>query len=199
MAAERARTASRKRKTGETEVEVTLDLDGGAVEVSTGVGFFDHMLDSLGRHSGIGLKVEARGDLATGSHHTVEDVGIVLGQVLDEALGGRSGIERFGASRVPMDEALAECALDLSGRGFLAYEANLPITEIGGYETELTPEFFGALAREGRLTLHIEVKRGSNTHHMIEAAFKAVALALRSAISKTGGEGVPSTKGTLTS
>lgn len=199
MGPEPSRTASLERKTDETEILVGIDLDGGPVRSSTGIGFFDHMIDSLGRHSGIGLQVEANGDLATGSHHTVEDCGIVIGQALDEALGDRNGISRFGWSLAPMDEALAECALDLSGRGLLAFEAEIPVTEVGGFETELTAEFFGALAREGRLTLHIEVKRGINTHHMIEAAFKAFALALRPAISMTGVEGVPSTKGTLTS
>jgi len=199
MGPETSRTASLRRQTGETEVEVAIDLDGGPVMSSTGVGFFDHMIDSLGRHSGIGLQVEARGDLVTGSHHTVEDTGIVIGQALDQALAERGGIRRFGWSLVPMDEALAECAIDLSGRGFLVFEAEIPIIELGGFETELTPEFFGALAREARLTLHIEVKRGISTHHMIEAAFKAFALALRSAISRTGVDEVPSTKGTLTS
>lgn len=169
------------------------------MDVSTGVGFFDHMLDSLARHSGIGLNVSARGDLETGSHHTVEDVGIVFGQALDEALGERSGIRRFGWALVPMDEALAECALDLSGRGFLVFEGSIPVTEIGGFETELTPEFFEAVAREGRSTLHLEVRRGRNVHHQIEALFKGFALALRTAIEPVEGNAVPSTKGTLTS
>lgn len=193
------RTASRKRKTGETEIELAIELDGGPVDISTGVGFFDHMLDSLARHSGIGLTVAARGDLETGSHHTVEDVGIVFGQALDEALGGRSGIRRFGWALVPMDEALAESALDLSGRGLLVFEAGIPVTVIGGFETELTAEFFGAVAREGRLTLHLDLRRGENVHHQIEALFKGFALALRSAIEPMEGAGVPSTKGTLTS
>lgn len=193
------RTASRVRTTGETEIDLSLDLDGGPVDVSTGVGFFDHMLDSLARHSGIGLNVSARGDLETGSHHTVEDVGIVFGQALDEALGERSGIRRFGWALVPMDEALAECALDLSGRGFLVFEGSIPVTEIGGFETELTPEFFEAVAREGRSTLHLEVRRGRNVHHQIEALFKGFALALRTAIEPVEGNAVPSTKGTLTS
>ena len=199
MTAEGTRTSSRKRKTGETEIEVALDLDGGEVECSTGVGFFDHMLDALGRHSGVGLRVSASGDLGTGSHHTVEDTGIVIGQALDEALSDRSGIRRFGWSLAPMDEAMAECAIDLSGRGLLVFEAEIPVTEIGGFETELTAEFFGALAREARMTLHVEVRRGANTHHMIEAAFKAVALALAAATATTGTKEVPSTKGTLTS
>lgn len=193
------RTASRVRTTGETEIDLSLDLDGGPVDVSTGVGFFDHMLDSLGRHSGIGLNVSARGDLETGSHHTVEDVGIVFGQALDEALGERSGIRRFGWSLVPMDEALAECALDLSGRGFLVFEGSIPVTEIGGFETELTSEFFEAVAREGRSTLHLELRRGRNVHHQIEALFKGFALALRAAIEPVEGNAIPSTKGTLTS
>ncbi|MGA1213502.1 MAG: imidazoleglycerol-phosphate dehydratase HisB [Solirubrobacterales bacterium] len=193
------RKASRVRKTGETEIDLSVDLDGGPVEISTGVGFFDHMLDSLARHSGMGLSVDARGDLDTGSHHTVEDVGIVLGQAVDEALGDRSGIRRFGSALVPMDEALAECALDLSGRGMLVFDAELPVGEIGGFEIETTSEFFGALAREGRLTVHLELRRGRNVHHSIEALFKGLALALRSAIEPVEGRGVPSTKGTLTS
>jgi imidazoleglycerol-phosphate dehydratase len=199
MARNENRKASKARKTGETEIDLSVDLDGGPVEISTGVGFFDHMLDSLARHSGIGLSVDARGDLDTGSHHTVEDVGIVLGQAVDEALGDRSGIRRFGSALVPMDEALAECALDLSGRGMLVFEAELPIGEVGGFEIEATSEFFGALAREGRLTVHLELRRGRNVHHSIEALFKALALALRSAIEPVEGGGVPSTKGTLTS
>ena len=199
MAQSEKRTASRVRKTGETEIDLAIALDGGPVDVSTGVGFFDHMLDSLARHSGIGLTVVARGDLETGSHHTVEDVGIVFGQALDEALGERIGIRRFGWALVPMDEALAESALDLSGRGLLVFEAEIPVTVIGGFETELTGEFFGAVAREGRLTLHLDLRRGENVHHQIEALFKGFALSLRSAIEPLGGAGVPSTKGTLTS
>lgn len=191
------RTASKARTTGETEIDLSIDLDGGPVVVSTGVGFFDHMLDCLARHSGIGLQVSARGDLETGSHHTVEDVGIVLGQAIDDALGERAGIRRFGWSLVPMDEALAECALDLSGRGLLAFEAAIPVTAIGGFETELTAEFFAAVARDGRLTLHLELRRGRNVHHKVEALFKAFALALRSAVEPVEGGDVPSTKGTL--
>ncbi|MFM9044395.1 MAG: imidazoleglycerol-phosphate dehydratase HisB [Solirubrobacterales bacterium] len=199
MAKGKNRTSSKQRKTGETEVDLNLDLDGGGAKISTGVGFFDHMLDSLARHSGIGLEVSAKGDLETGSHHTVEDVGIVLGQALDEALGDRAGIGRFGWALVPMDEALASCAIDISGRGLFVFEGDVPVTEIGGFESELTPEFFGALAREARMTLHLGLERGSNVHHMVEAVFKAFALSLRSATAPTGDEGVPSTKGTLTS
>lgn len=199
MAEETNRKASTKRKTGETDVFLGLDLDAPGAEISTGVGFFDHMLDSLARHSGIGLEISAKGDLETGSHHTVEDVGIAFGQTLDQALADRAGINRFGWALVPMDEALASCAIDLSGRGMLVFEGDLPVTEIGGFETELTAEFFGAVARESRMTLHLGIERGSNVHHIIEAVFKAFALSLKSAVAASGSEGIPSTKGTLTS
>jgi imidazoleglycerol-phosphate dehydratase len=193
-----SRTADRERKTGETEVRLALDLDGGEASATTGVGFFDHMLDLLARHGRLGLRVEATGDLETGAHHTVEDVGIVLGQALDEALGDRAGIRRYGSALVPMDEALAECAIDISGRPYVAFEAPIPATEIAGFETELTEEFFRAVATNAKLTLHIQVRSGANAHHMVEAAFKAFARALRVAVSIDPQEsGVPSTKGTL--
>ena len=194
------RTANRERKTGETEVRLALDLDGGEASAATGIGFFDHMLDLLARHGRLGLRVEASGDLETGGHHTVEDVGIVLGQALDEALGDRVGIRRYGSALIPMDEALAECAIDVSGRPYVAFEATIPTTEIAGFETELAEEFFRAVATNAKLTLHISVRSGSNAHHMVEAAFKAFARALRVAISVDPEEsGVPSTKGTLSS
>lgn len=195
-----SRQASIERNTGETEVNVEVDLDGRESSAETGVGFFDHMLDLLARHANIGLNVKAKGDLETGSHHTVEDVGIVIGQALSEALGDRAGIRRYGHAVVPMDEAAAECALDFSGRPLSVFRGEIPACSIANYETELTEEFFRAVANGGRLTLHVEIRYGSNVHHMIEAAFKAFARALRVAISIDPDDpGVPSTKGTLTS
>ena len=192
------RTASRERTTGETRVRLTLNLDGGAASAATGVGFLDHMLDLLARHGRLGLVVEADGDLETGAHHTVEDVGIVLGQALDEALGERAGIRRYGAALVPMDESLAECAIDISGRPLTVFEADLPPTSIAGFDTELAEEFFRAVANSAKLTLHVQVRYGTNAHHMIEGCFKAFARALRVAVSIDPDEsGVPSTKGTL--
>ena len=189
-----------ERKTGETEVKVSLALDGhGAGERDTGVGFFDHMLDLLARHGRLDLGVEARGDLKTGAHHTVEDVGICIGQALDEALGDRAGIARYGQATIPMDEARASCAIDVSGRGLCAFEAALPPGAIGNFDHELVEEFVRALALNAKLTLHLTIERGTNAHHMIEAAFKALARALRAAVALDANErGVPSTKGTLT-
>src|SRR6476620_4172916 len=193
-----ARTAEINRETKETKVRLRLDLDGGDAKVSTGVGFLDHMLELLARHGRLGLDLEASGDLETGAHHTVEDVGIVLGQALDEALGDRAGIRRYGSALIPMDEALGECAIDISGRPYCAFDAALPATSIAGFDTDLAEEFFRAVANGGRLTLHLWVRSGTNAHHMIEAAFKAFARALREAVSIDPGEsGVPSTKGTL--
>jgi imidazoleglycerol-phosphate dehydratase len=194
-----ARTAKIERSTNETRISLALDLDGGEVRASTGVGFLDHMLDLLGRHGGLGLEVEASGDLETGSHHTVEDVGIVLGQAIDEALGDRAGIRRYAHIEIPMDEALARCSIDVSGRPFCRFESELPATTIGNYEVELTEEFFRAVATNAKLTLHLGTPYGSNVHHLVEACFKAFARALRHAVSIDPGEtGVPSTKGTLT-
>jgi imidazoleglycerol-phosphate dehydratase len=197
---ETPRTATIERKTAETEVRLTLNLDGaGAGTRETGVGFLDHMLDLLARHGRLDLGVEARGDLKTGAHHTVEDVGICIGQALDEALGDRAGIVRYGEALVPMDEARASCAIDVSGRPYTLFEADLPSGATGGFEHELTEEFFRALANAAKLTLHLRVEAGSNAHHMIEAAFKAFARALRAAVALDPTEtGVPSTKGTLT-
>jgi imidazoleglycerol-phosphate dehydratase len=193
------RKATIERKTGETDVSVAVDLDGGEVAISTDVGFFDHMLELLGRHGRLGLRVEARGDLKTGAHHTVEDVGIALGQAIDEALGDRSGITRYGYMAVPMDEALGMCAIDVSGRPLCMFEADLPPVAIAGFDTELTEEFFRAVATNAKLTLHLGTRYGSNAHHMIESCFKAFARALRQAVAIDPGEsGVPSTKGTLT-
>jgi imidazoleglycerol-phosphate dehydratase len=193
-----ARTSNKERKTGETDVRLSLDLDGGESSAATGVGFLDHMLDLLARHGKVGLVVEATGDLETGAHHTVEDVGIVLGQALDEALGDRAGIRRYGSALVPMDESLAECAIDISGRPLCVFNADLPTTSIAGFDTELAEEFFRAVANSAKLTLHVSVRYGTNAHHMIEGSFKAFARALRVAVSIDPEEtGVPSTKGTL--
>jgi imidazoleglycerol-phosphate dehydratase len=193
-----SRTATKERSTAETQIKLSLDLDGGEGRAETGVGFLDHMLDLLARHGRLGLEVEASGDLETGAHHTVEDVGIVLGQALDDALGDRAGIRRYGSALVPMDESLAECAIDISGRPFCAFAADLPTTSIAGFDTELAEEFFRAVANSAKLTLHVNVREGTNAHHMIEAAFKAFARALRVAVSIDPEErGVPSTKGTL--
>jgi imidazoleglycerol-phosphate dehydratase len=193
------RSAQIERKTGETEIELTLELDGqGRGERATGVGFFDHMLDLLARHGRMDLELRASGDLETGAHHTVEDVGICLGQALDRALGDRVGITRYGHATVPMDESRASCAIDISGRGLCAFTATLPPGAIGNFDHELSEEFFRALAANAKLTLHVTVEAGTNAHHMIEAAFKAVARALRTAVTIDPSEpGVPSTKGTL--
>ena len=195
-----SRTATIERKTAETDVRLTLALDGtGAGTRATGVGFLDHMLDLLARHGRIDLDVQVIGDLQTGAHHTAEDTAIVLGQALDRALADRAGIVRCGAATVPMDEARASCDVDLSGRPFTLFEADLPPGATGGFEHELTEEFFRALANAAKLTLHLRVEAGSNAHHMIEAAFKAFARALRGAVALDPTEtGVPSTKGTLT-
>ena len=200
MAETKTRSATIERKTGETEVRLSLGLDGrGEGTRETGVGFLDHMLDLLARHGRLDLDVNVSGDLQTGAHHTVEDTAIVLGQALDEALGDRAGITRYGAATVPMDEARASCAIDISGRPFTLFEARLPPGSTGGFEHELTEEFFRALANAAKLTLHLQVQAGTNAHHMIEAAFKAFARALREAVSIDPTEtGVPSTKGTLT-
>ena len=197
------RTAQITRTTGETDVSLTLGLDGtGAGARGTGVGFLDHMLDLLARHGRLDLEVRVEGDLETGAHHTVEDTGIVLGQALDVALGDRRGIARYGHAVVPMDEARAACAIDVSGRPFAAVEGfeRLPAGDIAGFEHEVAEEFFRAVASAARLTLHLELQAGTNAHHMIEACFKAFARALRAAVAIDPREtGVPSTKGTLTS
>jgi imidazoleglycerol-phosphate dehydratase len=195
-----SRTAKIERKTAETDVSLELTLEaGGAGARATGVGFLDHMLDLLARHGHIDLDVTVSGDLQTGGHHTAEDTAIVLGQALDEALGERSGIARYGSTTVPMDEARASCAIDISGRPFTLFQAELPSGSTGGFEHELTEEFFRAFANAAKLTLHLRIEAGTNAHHMIEAAFKAFARALRQAVALDPTEtGVPSTKGTLT-
>jgi imidazoleglycerol-phosphate dehydratase len=194
-----SRVASITRTTGETDISLRLDLDGsGAVSVSTGVPFFDHMLDAFGRHATFDLGVTASGDLAVDAHHTVEDVGIVLGTAFAEALGDKAGITRFGDAVVPMDEALVLAAVDVSGRGQLHYDVALPIEIIGTFDTTLAKEFLGAFAANAGLTLHVRSFTGENSHHIIEAVFKAVARAVRQAAALDPRvSGVPSTKGTL--
>ncbi len=192
------RTAKIHRKTSETDVRLTLRLDGGACSVDTGVGFFDHMLTHVSRHGRMGLDVAARGDTHIDDHHTVEDVGIVLGQALFEALGDKMGIERFGFASIPMDEALARVSVDLSGRAALIYEVQFTDGEgkVGTFDTQLVREFLVALVHNGRFNCHVEVMHGQNNHHIAEAIFKALGRALRQAVSITG-QDVPSTKGTL--
>jgi len=191
------RSSTLQRKTGETEIWLTLDLDGGETRILTGLAFFDHMLMQLAKHGGLGIQLEATGDLPVDSHHLVEDVGLCLGEALKDALGDRKGIERYGHAYVPLDEALARVVIDLSGRPCCVFEAPLPPVVMGdGFQTEMVREFFTAFANRGALTLHADVLRGENIHHKIEALFKALARALRQAIAITSGD-VPSTKGTL--
>jgi len=193
------RKAEIKRRTKETDVKVSINLDGtGASEIETGVGFLDHMLELLSKHSSIDMKINAAGDRKVDDHHTVEDVGICLGQALRKALGDKKGITRFGDARVPMGEALADVALDLSGRGELVFNVEFPAQKVGEYDTELTEEFLGALCNNGGINLHVNVPYGANTHHINEAIFKALARALREAVSRRlGSDDVPSTKGVL--
>jgi len=194
------RMATIERDTRETQVRLTLSLDGtGRGTRETGVGFLDHMLDLLARHARLDLDIAVTGDLQTGAHHTVEDTAIVLGRAVDVALADRAGITRYGSASIPMDEARASCAIDISGRPFTLFEAALPPGGTGGFDHELAEEFFRAFAIAAKLTLHLRVEAGTNAHHMIEAAFKAFARALRGAIALDPTEtGVPSTKGTLT-
>lgn len=192
------RIGEKKRKTKETEIEVVLSLDGtGKAEVTTGVGFFDHMLEAFAVHSGCDLKVQARGDLDVDSHHTVEDVGIVLGQAFLEAVGEKKGIARYGTAFVPMDEALARCVLDISGRPFLRFFAEFEFSNIGNFDTQLVEEFFQAFAFNAKVTLHLDLLRGNNDHHKCEAIFKSFAHAVKQAVSLTGGQGILSSKGSL--
>jgi len=194
------RKAKVTRKTAETAIEVELDLDGtGTYDNVTGVGFFDHMLDQLARHSLIDLKVRAEGDTHIDDHHTVEDVGIALGKALAEALGDKRGIRRYGSCLLPMDDTLVNAALDLSGRPYLVWEVDFTAPRIGSFDTELVREFFNAFAMNGGITLHVDRLRGVNSHHIAEAAFKAVARALREAVEPDPrkGDAIPSTKGAL--
>jgi imidazoleglycerol-phosphate dehydratase len=194
------RKAAITRATAETDIAVEIDLDGtGHYDNRTGVGFFDHMLDQLARHALIDMRVSAKGDLHIDDHHTVEDTGIALGQALTKALGDKRGIRRYGSCLLPMDDALVRAALDLSGRPFLVWNVAMPTAKIGTFDTELVREFFQALATHGGITLHVDMLHGLNSHHIAEAAFKAVARSLRDAleIDPRKADAVPSTKGTL--
>lgn len=193
------RQADVARDTKETQIRLRLDLDGdGSADVQTGVGFLDHMLTHLARHGFMSVSIEAKGDLEIDAHHTVEDVGICLGQAFTQALGTPEGITRFGHAVAPMDEALAEAAVDISGRPFLSFDAKLPGARVGEFDAELTEEFFRAFAMNSKVTLHLILRRGSNLHHSIEALFKAWARALAAAVARDARvSGIPSTKGTL--
>jgi len=191
-----SRSAQVCRKTRETEITLSLDLDGGRADISTGVGFFDHMLTALAVHGGLGLTVKAQGDLEVDCHHTVEDTGIVLGQALGKALGDKAGLARYGHAFVPMDEALAFCAVDVSGRPFLMFEGEFPQERIGEYDSCMTEEFFRAVAMNSGITLHLRCEYGKNAHHMVEAMFKAFAHGLKAA-KKVEGAQVLSSKGSL--
>jgi imidazoleglycerol-phosphate dehydratase len=194
------RAAAVARTTNETDIAIDLLVDGtGQVEISTGLPFFDHMLGQLGRHGGFDLSVRAEGDLEIDAHHTVEDVGIAMGEVFRTALGDKAGVRRFASNRVPLDEALVDVALDLSGRPFFVYEVVFPGEKILGdppFDPQLVEEFWRAFATEARITLHVELVRGKNTHHIVEATFKSIARSLRDA-AKIEGTGIPSTKGVL--
>ena len=190
------RTASITRNTKETEIKLELSLDGGQVQVSTGIGFFDHMLTALAFYAGWGMSLTVKGDLQVDGHHTVEDTGIVLGQALREALGDKAGIRRFGSAYVPMDEALCFTALDLSNRPYLVFDAHMPQPMIGAYDSCLTVEFMRALAFNAGITLHQKCCYGSNAHHITEGLFKSLGLAIKDAV-KVEGDGVVSTKGVL--
>ena len=192
-----SRSASVERATKETRVAVSVDLDGaGTSDVTTGVPFFDHMLDQLGRHGRLALVVRTEGDLEIDAHHPVEDTGIALGQALAEAWGDREGVERFGDATVPIDEAVTRVAIDLSGRPYLVWDVTTPVEVVGTFETTLVKHFFEALVANARITLHVTNLGGDNTHHVYESVFKAVAVALRRAVAVTT-TGVPSTKGVL--
>ncbi|WP_445944030.1 imidazoleglycerol-phosphate dehydratase HisB [Roseicyclus sp.] len=194
------RTAQITRKTNETDITLSVDLDGtGRRDIKTGVGFFDHMLDQLARHALIDITISATGDLHIDDHHTVEDVGIALGQALAQAMGDKRGIRRYGSFHLAMDDALLRAALDLSGRPYLVWNVEFPTPKIGGFDTELVREFFQAFSTHGGITLHVSKLAGINSHHIAEAAFKAVARALREALEPDprSGDAIPSTKGTL--
>jgi imidazoleglycerol-phosphate dehydratase len=192
------RTATLERNTAETSIRLRLDLDGtGVFDIATGIGFFDHMLSHIARHGRFDLTVAAKGDLHVDDHHTVEDVGICLGKAINDALGEKRGIERFGAGFVTMDEALARTIIDLSGRSYFVFLAGFSRETINGFSLELVNEFFRAVATEGRMNLHIALLYGGNAHHQVEAIFKSFGRALRSAAERTGSNEIPSTKGTL--
>lgn len=197
---ETAREASKSRTTSETSVEIRLNLDGsGTGETDTGVGFLDHMLELLGRHGGFDLEVKATGDLHVDAHHTVEDVGIVLGQVFAEALGEKRGIARYANVRLPMEESLVAVAVDISGRGGLVYDAEFPASRVGEFDLELVQEFWHSFCTNAGVSMHVDLVRGQNAHHIAEAIFKGVARALRAAVARDErlGDQIPSTKGTL--
>jgi len=192
------RSGEATRTTKETDVSVRLVIDGdGDVSVDTGIPFFDHMLEQLGKHSGWDLAVSAKGDLDVDGHHTVEDVGLAIGQALKAALGDRAGVRRFGSIVVPLDEAAVEVALDLSGRAFVVHEVDVPAEMIGTFDSGLVEDFVRAFAQEGELTVHVRLRAGRSPHHVVEAEFKALAKALADACSLTRADGIPSTKGTL--
>src|SRR3954471_6363224 len=195
------RSATQSRTTKETDIAITVDLDAdGPVSIDTGIPFFDHMLTQLGRHGGFALSVVAKGDLEIDAHHTVEDTGILLGEVFKQALGDKAGVRRFASNRVPLDEALIDVALDLSGRPFLVYEVELPVdaAPLGspGFDPQLAEEFWRAFVTSAAITLHVRKRSGKNVHHIVEASFKGVARALRDAV-RVEGSDVPSTKGVL--
>lgn len=194
------RTATERRTTGETDITITVDVDGtGAVSASTGIPFFDHMLDQLGRHGGMDLTIDATGDLTVDAHHTVEDTGILLGKVLGKALGDKRGVRRFSSASVPLDEALVDVSIDLSGRPFLYYDVEFPGEKILGdppFDPQLFEEFWRAVVTSAGITLHVSLVRGRNTHHIVESIFKSIARALRDAV-RLESDAMPSTKGTL--
>ncbi|HEX9696054.1 MAG TPA: imidazoleglycerol-phosphate dehydratase HisB [Actinomycetota bacterium] len=193
-----ARAATVRRATKEVDVTVELRLDGdGTATAKTGLPFFDHMLEQLGKHAGFDLKIRAKGDLEVDAHHTVEDTGIAIGEAVADALGDKTGIGRFGAALVPLDEALVRVALDVSSRPYLVHDVDAKAKLIGAYDTRLTEEFLRAFAQAGGMTIHVNLLAGKNPHHIVEAEFKALARALREACAQTGGRGVPSTKGRL--
>jgi imidazoleglycerol-phosphate dehydratase len=193
-----SRVGTVERKTKETSVSVTVDLDGsGRVSVTTGIAFFDHMLDQLGRHASLDLTIKTTGDLHIDEHHTIEDTSLALGEAINEALGNRAGINRFGDATVPLDEALALAVIDFSGRPHLSYSCPPMPPMIGSYDTTLTKHIFASLANASKATIHIKVLDGENAHHMVEAQFKAFARALKRAVARTGLADVPSTKGVL--
>ena len=192
-----SRTSQISRKTKETDITASLDLDGGEVKIDTGIGFLDHMLTALGVHGGFGLTLTAKGDLFVDGHHTSEDVGIVLGMAFKEALGDKSGIARYGSAYIPMDESLGFCALDISARPFLVFNAEFANYRVGEFDTCLTEEFMRAFAFNAGITLHLRVEYGSNDHHKIEALFKALAYALKAAVRKNADGSAVSTKGVL--
>lgn len=200
MTAQTSRTATLTRQTGETDITLSLAIDGhGKSDIQTGIGFFDHMLDALARHGGLDLTVQVKGDLHIDDHHTIEDVGITLGDALHRAIGDKRGIERFGSALVPLDEALCEAVVDISGRPFLTWNITFPREMIGSMATEMVEEFFRALCMSARITVHMNGRTGTNAHHIAESAFKSFARALRMALSRdprSAGQ-IPSTKGVL--